>query len=1043
MTIPFQDFPDLERKDLVEMGGALALKEARAWMKAGAVKDLLWEKPILTGEVEMDGQTFEPELNLRSITFVQNRCTCDTGRRGLPCSHALALCLEVEKKREEAINQAIAEAEENKAKKPATDKQATTRQKQKTGNEIPRLRTIQRSKSGPPLGLWLLLPPNLENAAKRGSVPLKLELQEGNRRLPPEKLHKGQPYSFSDAVEGVLAQLESMGGGSIPGLFQLQPVLLAVMLQALRGEAAIAWVNEPSKVINWKGDSLPGVSEYLEAGLTPQEKRKTSNKNPRAAPPSVGPDESSIAFEAKEDASPPGPPSGEPAKPVEGAGRLFKPKTTRRDSRPTQPRKPATKNNIQQTTPRPGRIDIDGSEHFLSFYFSRPSEKNAFEWIETLKAEGFRVEPSNGKYWLRDRHRTLNFLGRHLEDLQADPAVQFSKNFLQRTAHLKIARFRTRAEKNARNAFDLSLQLEAGNTASADLQRALRSNQNFIPDGEQIWLLNPDRIERAAKLQQNLTGQPERVLTANFKTRLQSPLLPLASDLIEDFDPDFQPPQTWQARSSALRHIDRLEPIPLPHALERTLRPYQKIGAAWLWHLHRNQLGGILADEMGLGKTLQAIALISSSLSSSPSPSPSPLSNPNQPPKNDKPATVLVVCPASLVENWRREFRKFAPDLQVYPHHGPNRLKNPEGFEDYDVLVTSYGTLVRDQALLQSRSFAIVLADEAQHVKNRRTQASKALRSLSANGRFILTGTPIENAVDDLRSLFAFLMPGYLTAIPPGSNRDDRQWFDQRHLAQTAPYILRRTKAAVAPELPKKLEQVVYCEMPAPQRSFYEKMRSDTEKQIFEMEMAGAGDAKIKFAALRQLLRLRQVCADPRVLDPDFKPDHSAKLAAFREILEEALDGGHRLLVFSQFTSVLKLLIQSTDAWELPSLYLDGSTRNRQDLVERFNGDPSIPVFFISLMAGGVGLNLTGADTVVHFDPWWNPAVEAQATDRAHRIGQEKVVTSYKFIAADTVEEKVLDIQKTKAALLQELFEQSEAGAARISLADLKEMIGK
>ncbi len=1030
MTLPYNDFPDLERKDLVEMGGSIALKEARAWIKDGCVKDLLWEKPVLTGVVEVDGQTFEPELNLRSITFVRNRCTCDTGRRGLACPHALALCLEVEKQREEAINQAIAEAAENKTKNTATNKQTTSHPKQKAGNETPQLRTLARSNSSPPLGLWLLLPPNLKQAIQRGSVPLKLELQVGNRRLPPEKLHKGQPYSFSDAVEAVLAQLESMGGGSIPGLFQLQPALLAVMLQALRGEAAIAWVNQPNNIINWEGDALPGITEHLPHGTplhTPHQREdgpvtpyqgeggKTDSANPTTRPET----------------------------------RAFPPSRYQRNGGSLHGQKSSTKK--QQSTiasaPDVGRIDIDGSEHFLSFYFSRPSEKNAFDWIEILKSEGFRIEPSNGKYWLRDRHRTLNFLGRHLEELQADPTVRFLKNFLQRTAHLKIARFRTRAETTSQNAFDLSLELEAGNTSSADLQRALRTNQNFIPDGEQIWLLNPGRVERAAKLQQDLTGQPERVLTTNFKTRLRSPLLPLASDLIEDFDPDFQPPQTWQARSGALRHIDRLEPIPLPPALEKTLRTYQKIGAAWLWHLYRHQLGGILADEMGLGKTLQAIALISSS----PSPPPQRRSVPtrrkvvtnesNQPPTTHNQQTVLVVCPASLVENWRREFQKFAPNLNVYPHHGPNRIDDPAGFEGYDVLITSYGTLVRDQVLFLSRSFSIVLADEAQHVKNRRTQASKALRALSANGRFILTGTPIENAVDDLRSLFAFLMPGYLTAIPPGSNRDDRQWFNQRHLAQTAPYILRRTKAVVAPELPEKLEQVVFCDMTAAQRAFYEKIRSDTQKQIFEMEIAGAGEGKIKFAALRQLLRLRQVCADPRILDPEFKPGQSAKLAAFREILEEALDGGHRLLVFSQFTSVLKLLRQSTDAWELPSLYLDGSTRKRQDLVDRFNNDPSIPVFFISLMAGGVGLNLTGADTVVHFDPWWNPAVEAQATDRAHRIGQERVVTAYKFIAADSVEETVLDIQKTKAVLLRELFEASDASTAKVSLQELKGMI--
>lgn len=979
MALPYQDFPDLERKDYTELASSLILKAARALFKENAVKELEWEKPKLTGLVEEAGEVYAPELNLRSLVFTENRCSCETGRRGLVCRHALALCLEIERQREKAIQQAIEETETKPTKPQSPNPQPETpNTKHVTRNTQHSPSSLKRDDRGKPLGLWLLLPPNLEQAVKRNSIPLKLEFQAEEKRVAPEKLFKGQAYAFSDALAGVLAQLEIMGGGQIYSLFQMQPPLLAVMLEALAGEAAVAWVNQPQKPIPWEGTSLAGVTDHL-------------------APPKT-----STATES---------PKQTPAAP---------------------PQKPRRKKRVQfeESSSSKARIEVDGSEHFLCFYFSQPSHKASFDWMEILKQEGFRKEPSNGKFWLRDRHRTLNFLAQYWEDLQKEPTVRFSKNFQQRSRHLKPASFSLETEPQEKGAFEVSMDLQAGNTTSADLQRALVSNQRFIQDGDSVWLLSPEKIEEAATLQQKLTGQPERVLTTQFKTRLQAPLLPVATEFIEEFDPDFQPRETWQERSSALRQTENLEPIPVYGNLDTTLRPYQKLGASWLWHLYLNNLGGILADEMGLGKTLQAIALIEAVHHSS---------NNKQETKNQE--TALVVCPASLVENWRREVFRFAPKLSVYVHHGSNRLEEAEAIHTHDLVITSYGTLTRDQEILLSRTWSLILADEAQHVKNRRTQASKALRSLSSSGRFILTGTPIENAVDDLRSLFSFLMPGYLTAIPVDSKREDKQWYDERHLQQTAPYILRRTKALVAPELPEKIEQVVYCEMPKAQKELYQKVREDTQKQIFEMEMSGASEGKIKFAALTQLLRLRQVCADPRVLEPEFNPKHSAKLIAFREILDEALDGNHRILVFSQFTQVLKLLKETTDAANLSSCYLDGSTRNRQDLVDQFNADDSIPLFYISLRAGGVGLNLTGADTVIHFDPWWNPAVEDQATDRAHRIGQTRVVTSLKFIAAKSVEEKVLEIQQTKAALLKDLFEVSDASSTRVNLQDIKDLL--
>ena len=260
-------------------------------------------------------------------------------------------------------------------------------------------------------------------------------------------------------------------------------------------------------------------------------------------------------------------------------------------------------------------------------------------------------------------------------------------------------------------------------------------------------------------------------------------------------------------------------------------------------------------------------------------------------------------------------------------------------------------------------------------------------------------------------------------------------------MSQAAPYILRRTKRLVAPELPEKIEQVLYCDLTPRQRALYSKTQVATERALAELELAGRSEAQVRIAALAQLLRLRQVCAEPRLLDDSLEATDSAKLEAFAEILDEALDDNHRILVFSQFVSVLRHLRAFLEGLGLPYCYLDGSTRDRLAECDRFNGDDSIPVFLISLKAGGTGLNLTGADTVVHFDPWWNPAVEDQATDRAHRLGQTRTVTSYKLIAASTVEEKVLALQAEKSTLLRDLLDESAAATAKVGLAEIRALL--
>jgi SNF2 family DNA or RNA helicase len=435
---------------------------------------------------------------------------------------------------------------------------------------------------------------------------------------------------------------------------------------------------------------------------------------------------------------------------------------------------------------------------------------------------------------------------------------------------------------------------------------------------------------------------------------------------------------------------------------------------------------------MGLGKTLQALAFLRFIRQTQAGLGP-----------------ALVVCPTSLVFNWVAEAKKFTPELKVLALHGPERHEKFEQIPAHDLIITSYALIRRDAERYRGLEFDTVVLDEAQHIKNRQTQNAQAVKAISSRNRLVLTGTPLENSVLDLWSIFDFLMPGYL-----GSAKDFRERYEipitreksaeaQSRLARRLrPFLLRRLKAEVAPDLPAKLEQVSFCELTADQRSVYQQVIEASRKEVLEA-VGAQGLAKSRMVVLSALLRLRQVCCDLRLLKLEgVEPANaSGKSDMFGELLEEVIDGGHRVLVFSQFVSMLTLLKERLGAEGIEYCYLDGSTVDRGAVVERFQGKPEIPVFLISLKAGGVGLNLTGADTVIHFDPWWNPAVEDQATGRSHRIGQTKVVTSYKLIARDTVEEKILTLQNRKREIIEATVGGEEEFAERLSWEEIQELL--
>jgi SNF2 family DNA or RNA helicase len=701
---------------------------------------------------------------------------------------------------------------------------------------------------------------------------------------------------------------------------------------------------------------------------------------------------------------------------------------------------------------------VDGSEHYLAITLPSREHIAYADALELLKNSGFRLEPSNRKWWLRDRHKTLAFLAAHGAKLRDTFQAEFTENFEQNTARVSDAAIVCGAIENG-GGYNVTLALRAGRVSENQLLAASASGRGYVEDDGRVYLLPPATLNRLARAQRALAdeaGDTGEGLVARRTHRVNAARLADAEAVLEEIAPDFQPPSAWRELSAALRDTSRLSPAPVPPALDVLLRPYQRLGAAWLWHLRRHGLGGILADEMGLGKTLQALAVIAAAAGDEVT------SDKYQVTKNAADAasggtashaasarSALVVCPASLVENWRREAARFAPALRVFIHHGTSRLARASDLGAHDLVITSYGTLARDRALFVGAPLALLIADEAQHLKNRRSQNARALRSLRAGARFLLTGTPLENSLDDLRSLLEILLPGYLEPVPAGTRGEERLWHDERLRARAAPYILRRTKASVAPELPEKIEQVIYCELAPAQAALYRRVHETTERQLLDLETGGASENAIRLATLTQLLRLRQVCCDPRLVESGGKSEthltaaDSAKLETFLELLDEAIDDGHRILVFSQFTKLLDLAAAELDTRRIAHVRLDGSmnVRARQAAVDRFTADAAIPVFLISLKAGGTGLNLTAADTVVHLDPWWNPAVEAQATDRAHRIGQTRVVTSCKLICSGTVEEKVLQLQDTKRKLLADVFEASDATAAKLTLADMKALL--
>ncbi len=1018
----------------MKSAGWEAVKNARTLLAGGKVLSSNWTPPLLKGVVQEGSASYRAGLVIKGPVDIDNLCPCRASREaGIICAHSVAVGLHyLHLSRAPAPGATLATpVPARPGVRPITREPAPP--------PGPRLK---RAPNGEPVEIAVIFPPTFAASIERGKVMVTLEGRWSRGRVPLSALPMNQPFSLSPEDARLLDKAEELADGETPGGLMLNLVQLTQLLDALAGHPRVALGRGQPLRVNATPWRVP-VQATLE---TSGEIRL--NLPPDLQPPKLIAGDSLWGFRGD---------SLEPVGLPKQWRELFRwPMTLSRQRVPLflsqelvvlEAESEVDANfGIDEFTLEPqsprfilalngGLVQLQAQ--LQCAYGARimtvgVTAKDETLWLpdpkcttrystrdygaevaaaERMRRAGFTGPDAQGRWNLHGESAVVRFFARDYPRWKKEWEVSLEER-LQHTTTKNFERLEPRFEirSSGERWFDVEMSLASADGekfSAADIQRLILSGNGTtrLRNGR-IALIDTGALEefnevlRDCAPQQHAGGYRFSDVQAGF----------LDATLRQQPGWQVQAAAGWRERAARQSGQAKLTCPPLG-PLEDVLRPYQRQGVAWLQFLRENKFGGILADEMGLGKTLQTLAFIDSRHTNR------ELSGP-----------VLIVCPTSLVFNWVAEAKKFTPGLKVVALHGAGRHDRFEDIPQSNLVITSYALIRRDAERYREFEFDTLVLDEAQHIKNRQTQNAQAVKALRTAHRLVLTGTPMENSVLDLWSIFDFLMPGYL-----GSATDFRERYEQpitrdkdeavqaRLGRRLRPFILRRLKTEVAKDLPAKLEQVSFCELTDEQAEIYRQVLAVSRKEV--MDAVGAqGLAKSKMVVLNALLRLRQICCDLRLLkleNAEFTDDSSGKLAMFGELLEEAMDGGHRVLVFSQFVSMLTLLKDKLTAEQVEFCYLDGATTNRGAVVEKFQANAAIPVFLISLKAGGVGLTLTGADTVVHFDPWWNPAVEDQATDRAHRIGQTRVVTSYKLISRGTVEEKILTLQQKKRAIIK------------------------
>ncbi len=615
-----------------------------------------------------------------------------------------------------------------------------------------------------------------------------------------------------------------------------------------------------------------------------------------------------------------------------------------------------------------------------------------------------KFQPRNNRVWFLEPEEAVNFL------LDIYPKLVERYRVFGESA---LSRFKVRLSKPQINAavstdekekwfnLDIEVSYDGQSVPLEKIWKAWTQGKRYVQLKDGSYTSLPEAwLERIAHKLQALGLDPSKPPKQQF-AQFEAPVL---DSLLDDL-PETSTDSFWNTLREKIHTFREVDPVDPPKGLHATLRGYQQQGLAYLNFLHEYRFGGILADEMGLGKTVQTLSFIQYLVEKG-------HRGPN-----------LIVVPTSVLPNWEREAEKFVPGLKLLTIYGTRREGMFKQIASSDLVLTTYALLRRDLEGLQEHDFKTIILDEAQNIKNPNTITARSVRRINADMRLCLSGTPIENNLFELWSLFEFLMPGFLGAqhafrrgvVKPIKEGDDETLSFLR--TRVRPFILRRTKSEVAKDLPPKVENIYFCGLADEQAELYAMLAKKLKEQVLTT-VDREGLAKSQMSILDALLKLRQICCHPRLLKLDMPGVStnlpSGKFDAFRDMVTDIIEEGHRVLVFSQFVQMLHIIRSWLQISNIPFCYLDGASKDRFDQVDRFNNSSDIPIFLISLKAGGTGLNLTSADYVIHYDPWWNPAVENQATDRTHRIGQTRQVFSYKLICRNTVEEKIVGLQAAK-----------------------------
>ena len=1029
---------------LAKAAGWEAMKSARQYLKSGAVKSATWKSPKASGLIHAGSLEYKAGLVFESEIDIENLCSCRQSRQyGTLCAHSVAIALATLHPDSIGNRPAATDHHESPDSTKEKNQQFSTEKKQAIKPWFKHQDSADRI-----LKIRLILAPNVVRQFHPKSISLMLECSEGESFKPIQSINRSTPYRIGKRDQDILQFLLKQGMEKPSPMVELKSEHFCELLELLTGTDQLMLGRSKPIAIN-QTPWIPPIKINLEqrGTLTLYVKSSTRPEGMFAGQPNyVWLDEQFHPFGI----------------PQQWMSALQSPIEIDRVQVPfflhQLDQMPGTDTSIEMnfslndfeiSSGKPklwlklegglARLDarIQATYGNQTFQLSNSASPQGFcapdpthpmryvlrdptaeeQALDQLRKAGFEPD-SKGECWrLTGQDPVLSFLCGSYQRLQKEWKVTMDERLdgsFQR--NIETVQPEVNVSHSSGDWFDFSVRYSTstgGNLPPEEISRLLRSGKSYRkkPDGK-FLVIDSDAIKDFEEVLVDCNPQQSQ---GQYRTRKSQ-----SAFLEETFQRS-----NWKILREKVSTADKVHSQKelirnfkhhLPD-LADTLRPYQWQGVAWIHDLFQRGFAGILADEMGLGKTLQVLTWINW-----------------QKKQSDKTLPVLVICPSSLVFNWTEEAQRWTPDLRVLPLEGPKRTKHFEKIKSHDLIITSYALIRRDAEHYRKHEFEALILDEAQHIKNRATQNAQSVKSIRSHHRLVLTGTPMENSVLDLWSIFDFLMPGYLGSARDFKERYENPITQQTHPADTSvldrlkrrvgPFLLRRTKTEVRPDLPDRIDQIAYCELTKEQRSIYQQVMESGRAKLLEISGQKQSSGQARMMVLSAILRMRQICCDARLLDIDEGKlkQPSSKLELFLEILDEALDGGHRILVFSQFVKMLTLLRQTLEEREVEYCYLDGSTTGRGKVVQKFQNS-RIPVFLISLKAGGTGLNLTGADTVVHFDPWWNPAIEAQATARAHRIGQTQTVTSYKLVARDTIEEKILTLQQRKQDQLDAMLE--------------------